>query len=101
LEEEWREIDGYSNYIVSSYGRIYSKKSDKFIKPFYGKSSKGINKYKRVRLYANGKAKNKFVHKLVVEHFVENPDPEIKLFVNHIDCNKSNNHKDNLEWVTA
>ena len=49
----------------------------------------------------NGKRKTKrdYIHRLVAKHFLENPDnlPQ----VNHKDCDKSNNHVDNLEWISG
>lgn len=47
----------------------------------------------------DGKRRFRFVHRLVAELFIDNPDglPQI----NHKDGNKSNNHVSNLEWCTA
>ena len=43
-------------------------------------------------------ADEKYIHRIVAKAFIPNPDG--KLAVNHIDCDKTNNHVDNLEWVT-
>lgn len=39
------------------------------------------------------------IHRMVAEMFI--PNPENKLFIDHIDTNKHNNRADNLRWVTS
>ena len=42
---------------------------------------------------------DKSIHRLVAEAFVKNPRPDIFDIVDHINCDKSNNHYTNLRWV--
>ena len=58
-----------------------------------------MNGYHQVTLSFHNKAKNCYVHRLVAEAFVEGQTP-FTPDINHKDSNKSNNHKDNLEWST-
>lgn len=103
--EQWKVIEEFPNYEISNLGnvrrRIHSVTNaictyevDSIpIKPFL--NSKG---YYRVQLCKNGLMTKKFVHRLVAEAFIDNP--EYKPCVNHIDCNPRNNAASNLEWCT-
>ena len=89
MEEIFKEIKNYENYLVSNYGTI-KRKNGKEIKPFES------NGYNRVRLYKNGKQKNFKVHRLVAEAFI--PNPKNLKFVNHKNEIKNDNLVENLEW---
>lgn len=75
-------------YAIYSNGSVWSYRSKKFLKPRY--TAKG---YARVHL---GLDTDYYVHRLVAEAFIPNPDnlPE----VNHKDEDKVNNDVSNLEW---
>lgn len=56
------------------------------------------NGYISVDLYLNKKKRKYYVHRLVAETFISNP--ENKPTVNHLDEDRSNNCVTNLEWAT-
>lgn len=77
------------NYSIFSDGRVFSKKRNIFLKPYFN-----TKKYLCVEL----NNKNTRIHRLVAENFIPNPHNYTQ--VNHIDGNKENNHVDNLEWCS-
>ena len=92
--EEWKKIDGYEHYWVSSCGRVYSTKISNYLKPWLD----GKHRYLQVQLCKNNTTKKFSVHQLVANAFVPNPDKKPE--VNHIDYNTLNNCVENLEWST-
>ena len=99
--EVWKDIIGYEGfYKVSNYGNVKRLsgsprcKEDRLLKI---KTKK--NGYKFVQISILSDYKCFHVHRLVAEAFI--PKLEYKLYVNHKDMDKSNNHVSNLEWVTA
>lgn len=93
--ETARSITGYSEYLVSDEGNVYSLKSgEKRRLKLYRRD----DEYIEVTLYNNGQPKNFLVHRLVLEMFV-GPCPE-GMECCHFDGNKMNNHLSNLRWDT-
>lgn len=87
-------IDGIkSQYMINKFGDIVN--GDTNYKLSQNTSEFG---YKRVNLNINGKVYYWKVHRLVAMTFI--PNPENKREVNHINCNKTCNWVENLEWVT-
>lgn len=82
------------DYEINSEG-IVRRISTKRIK----KSFKRPDGYIGIQLYiTKEKVKNYQLHRLIANAFIPNPDN--KLYINHIDSNRENNSLNNLEWVT-
>lgn len=86
-------IKGYENYLVTEQGQIINSKTGRALKP-----SITANGYYRVNLRKNGQTKTLYIHRIVAEAFIPNPNNYNE--VNHIDEDKTNNNVENLEWVT-
>lgn len=94
--ESWKDVEGYcGRYQISNCGRVWNTATQKMMKPQLKKSG-----YLQINLMKpNKKLVSERVHRLVALHFCTKP--EGCNVVNHLDCNKTNNHFSNLEWTTV
>lgn len=106
IEEIWKPCKDYEGlYEVSNLGRVRS--CDKYVwngVGYYFKKgeiktlTQRKDGYMSVSLYKNNKGQHVKVHRLVGFAFIENPKPNEYQHINHIDCDRTNNRFDNLEW---
>lgn len=105
--QEWKPIKGYEGrYEVSNEGEVRSLGFVRLVRYAVGWMKGRVLKgklngagYHQVFLSSSeGKVKVHRLHRIVADHFLQ-PDPT-RTNINHKDGVRTNNHVDNLEWVT-
>ena len=102
-----KPIEDFNGYYISDDGVVYcdlgkgNRDKNKRVERYIINPRKTKNGYCRVyaRQTSTNKRKDLYIHRLVAENFIDNPDN--KKFVNHKDCRRDNNTINNLEWVTS
>lgn len=102
MSEEWRTIPGFSDYAVSSEGRVKRSAPDR-----YGRNCGMILKpvarpdgYSQVTLHRDARQQVRLIHRIVCEAF-HAPSPGDSYHAAHSDGNRANNRANNLRWATA
>lgn len=96
ITEIWKDVPGFENLLqCSNFGKARTIKNPrvKFLKTQLNRKG-----YQRIRVSFNAKKYGLNIHRIVAQTFIPNPNnlPQ----VNHKDCNKLNNHIENLEWIS-
>jgi hypothetical protein len=93
VDDYFRPVPGYPNYLVSRRGEVWSIARRKMLSQVEGRRG-----YMLVNLYRGGRVRNFLVHRLVAMTFIGRIPPGKQ--INHRDGDKRNNRADNLEIVT-
>lgn len=95
-DDEWLPIKGFPGYYVSATGQIIGPGRHggmKILRPAVGRHG-----HLYVSLYLNGECHKEYVHRLVAEHFI--PNPNNYSVVRHLDDCPAYNDVSNLAWGT-
>ena len=95
-ETLWKPVPNFEGYYeVSDAGQIRSLKRKKvhILKPVPNKNYQ----YLQVMLWEGRKGKLCYVHRLVAEVFIDNPNGY--KYVTHVDGDRANNCTSNLKWI--
>ena len=90
--EEWKVVGKAINYEISNYGQVRNKITQKILKPT------SVCGYLSTGLRINNKTVTSSIHRLVATSFILCTNETY--VVNHKDGIKTNNHVENLEWVS-
>lgn len=85
-------VPGFPRYTVHPDGSIIGSRGPMSL-------ARRPDGYLIVTLSHKGKKSTFRVHRLVAQAYI--PNPKEKPEVNHIDCDRSNNAAENLEWVSS
>jgi len=85
------ELINYPQYLLYEDGRVWSKKSNIFLKPAVREG------YLRIGLCKNNKMKRFTIHRLLALYFIPNPNNYLE--VDHINKIRHDNRLENLRWA--
>lgn len=92
----WADVIGFDGlYQISNFGEC---RNNKGVVLKQGIKRTSGTCYKTVNLWKDGKYHKKYIHRMMAEVFIDNPNNYE--FVNHKDEDGTNNHLSNLEWCT-
>lgn len=96
-KEEWKEVKGFPNYLISNRGRLKFLRGGKWYLKHLRPNDQG---YVRVTLHLNRKTTKFRMAELVLSHFTDYKGLGKDQVIDHIDCVKHHNWVTNLRIIT-
>lgn len=93
MQEKWRVIAAFPDYLVSNYGQIKSARTDRLLIPTMNQQG-----FHKVQLMRHGKAHTRQVNQLVALEFLPPAPREDFISLIHLNGDKSDNRATNLDW---
>tara|TARA_R110002072_G_scaffold116632_1_gene247241 strand:+ start:210 stop:728 length:519 start_codon:yes stop_codon:yes gene_type:complete len=87
------KIDEFPEYLISKCGKVYSTKSNKYLK-----NTINIDGYFIIRFKKNNTRIRRRLHRLLAIAFIDNPKLDEYNIIDHINNNKQDNRLENLRW---
>ena len=87
-----KKIEGYKHYYITEDGKVWSDHKKDYV-CIWNHTTMG---YPIVTLWKQNKAIKHYLHRLLAEAFI--PNPENKPLVRHLDDDPQNYSLDNLVW---
>ena len=94
LDERWWFISGIPGYMISDHGRVWSERTQRFLKP----KPMDNHGHLGVSMRVGGRTVYRYIHQLMAQAYL--PNPNDLPIVRHLDDDPSNNYLDNLQWGT-
>ena len=91
--EIYKIIKKFENYEISNFGNVKNIKTGRILKPVINS-----NGYLQVILSKDKKKYTHYVHRLLAQNFI--PNPNNKLCIDHINNDKLDNSLTNLRWAS-
>ena len=101
MKEQFKDIQGYEGlYQVSNYGNVKSLQRKGSLKGLMLKPGFNAGGYLMVTLHTNAFRKARLIHQLVAEAFLNHTPNGMKIVVDHLDFDRTNNHVENLRLIS-
>lgn len=94
-DEQWANIDEFPGYQCSTLGRFRNVRTGQLLR-----GTVAHNGYVHIGMVRGRQQVWRLAHRVIATTFLQRPDTDREVVVNHINQDRADNRTCNLEWVT-